>query len=143
MKVDKEILKKERDGIVDLIEKLRAPYNARLEEIDNLLWEEKLKEAQNNIGKCFVYRNNCYSLPKTQKDYWNNYYKVAGFKKAVNEDDYDRYIVTECYKDSYGNICIKQEHDCISSPRFEDYEEISSKEFNEVYRKLLAELEGK
>ncbi len=143
MKIDKESLEQERDGIVDLIGKLREPYNARLKEIDELLWEEKIEEAKANIGKCFVYRNNCYSCPKTKRDYWDNFYKIIGFHKAVDEEDFDRYIIVECYKDSKGLIEIRQNHDCLSCPRFEDYEEISPERFDKVYKEFLAELEGK
>lgn len=143
MKIDKESLKLERDGLVNLITKLREPYQKRLTEIDNILWEEKVKEAETNIGKCFVYRRNCYSCPKKESDYWDTYLKICGFHKAIDNDDSDRYIVIRCEKDSYGLIKLSQENDCISYPRFEDYEEVSSEEFDEVYRKLLAELEGK
>ena len=143
MKIDKESLKQERDGLRDLINKLEEPYKKKLREIDEILWEEKVKEAEANIGRCFVYRNNCYSCPKRQSDYWDTFYKISDFHKAINDEDYDKYIITQCDKDSLGMIHISQYHDCISAPRFEDYEEVSPKEFDKIYRGLLAELEGK
>ena len=121
-----------------------APFDKKIREIDELLWAEKVKLAEKNVGKCYVYERNCYSCPKTDADYWNTFFKVTSLHKAVDKDDFDYYCVLEIEKDSCGNIEIKQYKEEISFYRFDNrsHKEINPKEFNKVFNRLLAELGG-
>lgn len=50
------------------------------------------------LNKYFVYRNNCYSCPEKQADYWNVYYKV------ININQYGGIEAISLQKDKYGRI---------------------------------------
>lgn len=50
------------------------------------------------LHKYFVYRNNCYSCPEKESDYWNVYYKV------INVNEYGGIEAISLQKDKYGRI---------------------------------------
>ena len=139
-----EKLTKEMERLRNASKIASMPFDKKIREIDELLWAEKVKLAEKNVGKCYVYERNCYSCPETDADYWNTFFKVTSLHKAVDKDDFDYYCVLKIEKDSRGNIEIKQYKEGISSYRFDDrsHKEIKPKEFNKVFNRLLAELGG-
>lgn len=129
----KQDIRKELRGIENKISK---SYNKYLKK----LYQEKKKlqtavdnqDSKELLGKTFVYRNNSYSCPREQSDYWNVYLKVV----ALIEDGV-RVITVD--KDSHGCIEIKTEN--RYSNILSGYVPCSKKAFTENYESLLKEVE--
>ena len=93
---DKEVLnQKIKDINKEIDNKIKEKYELQ-EEYFKLYELEELQEKY--LNKYFVYRNNCYSCPEKESDYWNVYYKVI----SINE--YGGIEAISLEKDKYGKI---------------------------------------
>lgn len=77
------------------------------------------------LNKYFVYRNNCYSCPEKQADYWNVYYKV------ININQYGGIEAISLQKDKYGRI---ESQITQMSP---ELEEITKEEYEKETMKIV------
>ena len=84
---------------------------------------DKLKKKY--LNKYFVYRNNCYSCPEKESDYWNVYYKV------ININEYGGIEAISLQKDRYGRI---ESQITQMSP---ELEEITKEEYIEETMKIV------
>lgn len=88
------------------------------------------------VGKCFVKENN-YSCPENQNDYWNVYRKIL----SVDERGYGKYI--DIQKDKFGNVrCDTRGFDCQTT-LFSDCTEITNEEFKKQSLKIIGGMEEK
>lgn len=69
--------------------------------LDAIETDERIKENNSLIGKCFAYRN-CYSCPKGPEDYWTLWIRVTG----VGDDGWLRTFQFET--DVYGETRMKE-----------------------------------
>lgn len=84
---------------------------------------DKLKKKY--LNKYFVYRNDCYSCPEKESDYWNVYYKV------ININEYGGIEAISLQKDRYGRI---ESQITQMSP---ELEEITKEEYIEETMKIV------
>lgn len=77
------------------------------------------------LNKYFVYRNNCYSCPEKESDYWNVYYKV------INVNECGGIEAISLQKDKYGRI---ESQITQMSP---ELEEITKEEYIEETMKIV------
>ncbi len=84
------------------------------------------------LNKYFIYRNNSYSCPETEDDYWNVYYKIIEITKNGSIQ------AIELQKDKYGKI---ESNITTMSPNLEEIEEITEKEYIRETSKILGELQ--
>lgn len=125
---EEEHLKKQMTAI----EKKQAPIAEKL----RVLQEKKmLAYKESLIGKCFVFRRNCYSCPKIPSDYFDTFYKIT-----CVEDYGVGALVIE--KDSNGRRSIEQTYCAVHglgrNPN--DMESCTQKEFDKNYDKILKDL---
>ena len=93
---NKDVLnQKIKDIDKEINNKIQEKYNLQ-EEYFKLYKLKELKEKY--LNKYFVYRNNCYSCPEKETDYWNVYYKV------ININKYGSIEAISLQKDKYGRI---------------------------------------
>ncbi|MFW6172559.1 MAG: hypothetical protein ACOC5T_02335 [Elusimicrobiota bacterium] len=95
--------------------------------------EEEKEKAEELVGRFFVYRNNCYSLPESDDDYWDVYYAILDKEGTVLKIE----------KDSEGDIRIDKVKMYSFPDISEDYEECSRREFRKHLDKLQSELNKK
>lgn len=96
--------------------------------------EKKMRqENQELLGSFWIYKNNSYSCPSDDKDYWNMYRKVIAFSK-------DGRLLCEDYEiDSHGRVNVIQhvEGSYNSSGFHEGWKQITEEEFITGSRKVL------
>ena len=100
----------ERNELEKLIEdqkQIISDASNKLKQLENNLFMEytELDIIRKYFNTYWMYKDNCYSCPETEADYWNIYkfiYAVDGNKL--------KYISFEV--DSFGNISIKDEISC-------------------------------
>lgn len=122
-------------------EELKTKIKLLDREIDNNIAEKyKLQEEyykmyeiprlnEKYLNKYFIYRNNSYSCPKTENDYWNVYYKVIKIAENGGIE------AIELQKDKYGKI---ESSITTMSP---DLEEITENEYIRETSKILGALQ--
>lgn len=104
-------------------------------QIDKIKEDDDKKLIESKIGKCFKYHN-CYSCPKTEKDYWWTYFKIIGVGEYEDEVECDEFEI-----DKNGQIEIKRVRmGGIWMFRDSSYEPISVEEFNKATDKILAKM---
>lgn len=110
------------------IKKEMAKLQAELSPIEDA---ERAAWLRSLVGKCFVYRRNCYSLPKTEADYWPVYYLVTG---------HDGWwpVGLELQFTAQKEIIIRPQHQNSSVGRGlnSGYEECSRAEFDRALAKI-------
>jgi len=107
------------------LERQRWEINGK---IDRIRQSTRIQEAEKLVGKCFKYRN-CYSLPKSDADYWWLYIKVIGHDRGT--------LITEEFENaSDGNISINLKSNKYSGVLDGNYTRIKSEEYDEAWRKL-------
>ena len=92
-------------------------------------------------GMCFVYRNCCYSCPKTKSDYWDVFRKIIDF--VIEKEGHLHFIIEEFSIDSYGRLNLGIEsvwpyHDDREGV-FSGYSEITEKEYGRELGKFHKE----
>lgn len=98
--------------------------------------ENKLPLIKRLAGKCFIYKDNCYSVPKDESDYWNTYYKV------IDVDSFGGCKCVVIQKDSYGEISYSTEkQDYKSFTDDNSVIEILKSDFEVAIRMYLKEIE--
>ena len=120
---NKETLnQKIKDIDKEINNKIKEKYELQ-EEYFKLYEIKELKEKY--LNKYFVYRNNCYSCPEKETDYWNVYYKV------ININEYGGIEAISLQKDKHGRI---ESQITQMSP---ELEEITKEEYIKETSKIL------
>lgn len=120
---NKDVLnQKIKDIDKEINNKIQEKYNLQ-EEYFKLYKLKELKEKY--LNKYFVYRNNCYSCPEKETDYWNVYYKV------ININKYGSIEAISLQKDKYGRI---ESQTTQMSP---ELEEITKEEYIKETMKIV------
>lgn len=95
--------KKDKDLLSQKIKELDKEINEKVAERNKLKEQyftsyalEELKEKY--LDRYFVYRNNCYSCPENESDYWDVYYK------PINVNEYGAIEAIRLEIDKYGEI---------------------------------------
>jgi len=115
--------------ITELNAKL-VPLRTNLRKLET---DKCIKDAKKKIGKCFVFRNNSFSCPEKESDYWDTYMKVIGIEE-------EEAICFEISKDSHGNISFEVRRYYISPGAFRPgWEVVSEVEYLKHLQLLLNE----
>lgn len=108
------------------IDKISAKLHKERREL-----KKKMKEPEKKVGKTFVFKDNSYSVPEDDDDYWDTYIKV------ININEYGNYVILSYERDSHNDIEIKT----TTLNSLSHYNEIPNHEFEEKFKKLVGELE--
>lgn len=119
---------------------------ARLYEIRNQLDQSEflsqiVPAMQKLIGKTYAYRNNCYSCPKSQADYWDVFRKVVGV--VVDSGSHVAYVLCEELSiDSRGVPEWTYRSELVFARKDfpERYEKCSLREYSTQKRRVLKQL---
>lgn len=84
------------------------------------------------LGKYYIYRDNCYSCPSENSDYWNVYYKV------IDVDESGAIKAVSLQKDKYGKIVSGIDVIGVGSLHLD---EITEKEYIRETSKILGILQ--
>lgn len=110
--MDIEEAKKERDRLSGIISMAKA--------------KEDNKKSLSLVGRCFVYRGNCYSCPEKPEDYWDVLYYVKsaddGWVETIQIQSPQEHSLELRYENS------------MMSHSIEALEEITLDEFKHQYR---------
>ncbi len=97
------------------------------------------------VGKCFAYRNNCFSCPKKKSDYWDVFRKILGF--VEHKDGSLAFIFEEFEVDGRGKATFSVDsHFAYMNKEwwgkhlFAGYEEITEEEYQRERTSLFLEM---
>jgi hypothetical protein len=124
-----------KDELIKEINELDAKRKPLEEKVQKIKNAEIAVYKKSLVGKCFTYRRNCYSCPKTSSDYWDEFYRIQRVGK------YGVVALSVC-KDSEKQIRMnEQELSVYSTDRTpNDLTPITEKEFNKHFDALLREM---
>ena len=125
----------EKEKLRSAIKEIEACAKPLHEKLTKILQSENEAYIDTLMGKCFVYRRNCYSCPSKPEDYWDEFYQVKRRGKYG-------VVALACRKDSYGLSSIYEKELSVYSPDRgpDDLTPISNKEFAREYAKVLRQL---
>lgn len=125
----------EKERLKSAIKEIEACAKPLKEKLSKIIEDENERYADTLMGKCFVYRRNCYSCPSKPEDYWDEFYQVKRRGKYG-------VIALAFRKDSYGICSIYEKELSIYGPDRmpDDLKPISNKEFAREYAKVLRQL---
>lgn len=122
---------RELDKIIKEKNKEQDPYLKERRELYDKQLEQKINKL---MGRCFIYKNNSYSCPKTGKDYWDVYYKAIGKNKEGS------LLLLSISKNRDGLIELRTREEYSLNFLKEYCKEIKEEDFNKVFEKLLKEI---
>ena len=102
----------------------------------DLYYELNERELKTVVGKCFIYKNNCYSCPEKKSDYWDIFYKV------VELDVEGSLRIISISKDKNGLINFKEMQE-YSTSYMRSLKPLSAKIFDEKFKDFSFELNKK
>ena len=107
---------------------------------------DKLDRLKSLVGKCFVYRFNCFGPSSGAEDYWDDFMRVLDFQ-ADGKDLYC-FIVEKFSTNSRGHstLQVMQEYGSLSALRtrgipFIGYERYREKDYQRMKLRLMKELQ--
>lgn len=113
------------------LEAERAAINQRLDAIRDQEKKKELPDKLARVGKCYVYRRNCYSCPQKESDYWDTFYRVLAYCEAS-----DAHVVLKTDICAYGKATISTDFQCFA---LNSLQECSDREFMEALARAQAE----
>lgn len=107
-----------------------TPLRIALREAEDKKLADKFRK---NIGKCFVYRKNCYSDSRIESDYWDMFMRIISVTK-------DAYIYFEISKDSYGRVSFEIGSEPITFGLRAMWKPVSEAEYLTHLKELVKEM---
>jgi hypothetical protein len=124
----------EKIKLVEAIKEATKQFNEWRDKLNKLEKQYKQYEIQDLRDKYnntfWVYKNNCYSIPQNEEDYWNVYYHV----EEVDQDSYIEVLKISIDKDNM--LEIKQEKIWGELFKNAEFEQTNQEEFQKMWNKI-------